>query len=275
MVIPLFATSSIFSIELMKRRWIPAIALLSTFCATAPALSENLEHTQQLISTKQCERCDLSNAGLVYANLTGADLKDANLVGANLSRANLIGANLSGANLAGAVLFNANLSGANLSGANLAGADVRGAILSGAVVQNVVTDNANFFGAVGAPTQIATAANLYMWGLAEAQRGNFRGAIGNYDQAISLKPDFAHAYLARGVSRFRLGDSSGAMADAQRAQQLYTSQNDAQGQQVATQFTDGVKAAQEAEKKGHRGGGSNFLNFLGSLASMLLQYVLP
>ena len=104
----------------MKLRVLASTTLLTALSLAIPALAANPEHTRQLLSTRQCEGCDLTNAGLVMANLAGANLRGANLSRANLSRANLADADLSGANLTGASLFGADLTGANLSGANLA-----------------------------------------------------------------------------------------------------------------------------------------------------------
>jgi tetratricopeptide (TPR) repeat protein len=254
--------------------------LLLTFCLATPAQAENLQQTQQLLSTKRCQQCDLSGAGLVYANLSDADLQGANLSQANLSRINLSGANLRGANLSGAVLFSANLSHADLSGADLRGADLRGATLTGATWEGANIEGTNLLGAVGLPATIATPDRLYAWGLAEAQRGNLQGAIDNYNQALSQQPDFAHAILARGVARFRLGDRLGAMEDAKTAQQIYTSQENNQGQQISMQFEQGIQAMQDADEKQKRrenggGSGGNFLGFLGSIAGLLLQFVTP
>ncbi|MEG4999312.1 pentapeptide repeat-containing protein [Microcoleus sp. B4-D4] len=64
---------------------------------------------KQLLETKQCPECNLSNV-----NLKAMDLQGFNLQGANLE-----GANLSGAKLANANLKNANLNKANLTGADL------------------------------------------------------------------------------------------------------------------------------------------------------------
>lgn len=248
------------------------LALLGGVSA-GPAQAENLEQTQQLIRTKQCPGCDLTGAGLVYASLMGADLSQANLSQANLSRTDLSQANLSQANLVGAVLFSANLTGANLSGADLRGADLRGAILTGADLTGANTEGVNFLGAVGLPTEIATPESLYNWGLAEAERGNFRGAISNYNQAISSRPNYANAYLARAIARFRLGDRAGALEDTQYAQQLYQQQNNDRGYEVATRFSEGIVAVEEAYADSQRGsrGGGNFLNALGSLAGLALQ----
>ncbi len=253
-----------------------ALALLLTGGMGSAALAENLEQTQQLLTTNECSGCELSKAGLVYAQLLGADLTKANLIQANLSHANLSAANLSQAQLNGAVLFGADLSGADLSGANLQGVDLREANLTNAKLEGANIEGANFLGAVGIPAELATVKNYYLWGMAEAQRGNFRGAIANYNQALSQDPDFANAYLARSIARFRLGDQAGALSDAQYADELYLKQNSERGHQAASQFAMGIQAAQEAyderQRAGSSGGvGGNILNVLGGLAGMALQ----
>lgn len=267
----------------MKRSRSPLslLVVLTLGLMMPPAYADDIEQTQQLLSTKECSGCNLNRVGLVYANLAGANLSDATLIQANLSRANLSTADLSGANLAGAILFNANLSGADLSGANLSGADLRGTILSGANLQGAIVDGANFLGAIGLPSEIATTDNLYTLGLAEAERGNYRGAITHYTQLIASKPDFANAYLARSIARFRLGDRSGALEDAYQAEQLYLAQGNDEGQQAAVRLSQGIQTLQEAseeqrrEMEGGNGFGTSFLSFLGSLASLLLRFGLP
>jgi tetratricopeptide (TPR) repeat protein len=256
------------------RSYLASLVALTLLMAGAPAKAENLEHTQQLLTVKECPRCDLNRAGLVYAQLTGANLAGANLIQANFSHANLSGADLSQAQLNGAVLFGADLSSANLSGANLQGADLRGAILTNANLTETNLDGANLLGAVGLPSEIATADNYYRWGMEEAERGNFRGAISNYNQALTLESDFAHAVMARSIARFRLGDRLGALEDAKYAEQLYTEQNHERGQQIAAQFALGIEEAEEAYAKQQRGGnntGGNILNVLSGLAGFALQ----
>lgn len=253
-----------------------ALALLLTSTFVPIAKAENLEQTQQLLTTNECSGCDLNKAGLVHAELVGATLTEASLIQANLSHADLTAANLSNANLNGAVLFGANLSGANLSGADLTGVDLRESILTNADLTGAKIEGANFLGAIGIPAELATVRNYYNWGMAEAQRGNFRGAVENYSQAISQDPDFAHAYLARSIARFRLGDPNGALNDAQYADELYQKQNNDRGHQAASQFALGIQAAQEAyedrQRVGSSGGvGGNILNVLGGLAGMALQ----
>ncbi|NJO41137.1 MAG: tetratricopeptide repeat protein [Cyanobacteria bacterium CRU_2_1] len=259
----------------MKLYWLSATLIL---CLAIPVKAENLEHTQQLLSSQECAGCDLAGAGLVYANLPNANLSEADLSGANLSRANLRGANLNGANLAEAVLFNANLQGADLRGADLRGADLRGAVLSDAAIEGANFEGANLLGVVGLPEELATIETLYQLGLIEAERGNYRGAIINYNQVISQEPEIASVYLARGIARFRLGDQTGALEDARQAEELYLGQGNDRGQQAAVQFIAGIEAIQEAaqeqreEMQGGIGIGTNFLSFLGSLASLLLRF---
>lgn len=78
------------------------------------AQAANPDHVSQLLSNKQCNGCDLSQA-----DLSGQDLSGVQLVGANLNGANLVGTNLSGANLTKASIVGANLATANLNKTNL------------------------------------------------------------------------------------------------------------------------------------------------------------
>lgn len=85
-----------------------SIAVIYTAAKYIPDSTQQ-NQIQQLLETKQCPECNLSNA-----NLKGLDLRGFNLAGANLE-----GANLSGTKLANANLKNANLNKANLTGADL------------------------------------------------------------------------------------------------------------------------------------------------------------
>ena len=256
----------------MKLRILIAATLLSALAPLAPASAENIQHTQQLLSTRQCPNCDLNGAGLVLANLTGANLKGADLSGANLSRANLAGADLSGANLSGTSLFGVNLTGANLSGANLSGADLRSAYLSNANLLNVNLTNTQLLGVRGMPTNIGTAEDFYKLGVIEAQAGNYRNALDYYNQALNQKPDLAAVYFARSMSRADLGDFAGATQDAAIANQLFANQGNSQGQELSKQLTEAIVARQKPTEPG-TGGGGNFMNLLGSLASVLLGFL--
>ncbi|MEG4390995.1 pentapeptide repeat-containing protein [Microcoleus sp. BROC3] len=258
----------------MKLRILAAVTLLSSIAPIAPASAENIQHTQQLLATRECPNCDLSSAGLVLANLTGANLKGADLRLANLSRANLTGADLSGANLSGTSLFGVNLTGANLSGANLSGADLRSAYLSDANLLNANLTNAQLLGVRGMPTNIGTAEDFYRLGVLEAQAGNYRNAIDYYNQALNLKSDLAAVYFARSMSRADLGDFGGAAQDAARANQLFATQGNPQGQELSKQLAEAIVARQKPTEPG-TGGGGNFMSLLGSIGSVLVKLILP
>lgn len=105
---------------------------------------DKLMNLEQLLDTKSCYGCDLSDANLSGKNLKNADLEKANLSGANLEKADLKGANLKGAILVGANLKKANLKNADLYKANLTRAD-----LTDAIQKNVSFDDALVEGAIG------------------------------------------------------------------------------------------------------------------------------
>ena len=113
-----------------------------------PILTQAIDaapNIEQIIETKECEYCDLSNADLSDVDLKGANLVGANLQGANLQEANLEGAYLLGANLQGADLTDADLKEANLTFADLsesiavktdfAGVNLQAANLAGATLE--------------------------------------------------------------------------------------------------------------------------------------------
>ncbi|UKO97475.1 pentapeptide repeat-containing protein [Nostoc sp. UHCC 0870] len=254
----------------MKNLILATSVFLTTISLTNTAQAVNPEHLRQLLATKQCQNCDLTNAGLVMADLSSANLSGANLAGANLSRANLSGADLRGANLSGAGLFGVNLSAAKLGGANLASADLRNTYLANTEFTGAYVTGANFQGAVGIPLQIATADEFYAWGVAEAQKGNQKQAINYFNQAIAIKPEYAGAYLARGIARYQIFDRAGAFQDAQTAEKLFTSEQNATGMQTSQAF---LKELQNPYTEKISAGKPSFFDFIGSLGSVLLQFL--
>lgn len=239
--------------------------LLATLVA-APLGAENLNHTSQLLSTGRCVQCDLSRAGLVLADLEGADLRGADLRFANLSQANLAGADLTGADLTGASLHSANLLGANLLGANLAGTDLRQAYLVNTNLWGTRLDLAWTEGAIGLPPTLETAEQYYALGVVAANQRNYVEAIANYNQSLSLKQDFAPAYLGRALVRLRLTDEAGAVQDAQIAAALFERQEDESGQALATGLIEEVNKRQGSG--GGNGLGIQLLNLLGGFGSL-------
>lgn len=254
----------------MKRPIVATTTLLTTICLAAPAIAANSEHTRQLLATKQCKNCDLSGAGLVLANLSGAILTGANLSGANLSRANLSGADLSGANLNGASLYGANLNSAKLMGADLSVADLRDTYLVNVNLTGAKVSGASFQGAIGIPYQVGKAEDFYGWGVAEAEKGDPKGAIEHFNQALGLNPNFADAYMARGLARYQALDRPGAIQDAKLADKMFLAQNNLIGSQRAQAFIKEAEAPEPTLKsKG------NFLNFLTGAAQLLLPLIIP
>jgi tetratricopeptide (TPR) repeat protein len=244
--------------------------LLLTFNLSSTVQAANYEDIRQLLASKQCPKCLLSNAGLVMADLAGANLSGANLVGANLSRANLAGADLRGANLSGASLFGVNLSEAKLSGANLTGADLRNTFLMNAELKGANITGTNFQGAVGIPSQIAKSEDFYAWGVAAAEKGNLNPAIDYFSRAIALQPDYAGAYLARGVASYQSLDRNNALKDAQKAAELFEKNKNAEGLKTAQAFIIELKTPYTETVNT---GKPSFMDFVGSLGSVLLQFL--
>ena len=259
--------------KLMKFTPIASATLLTTLSLTTTAFAANPEHTRQLLATRKCSQCDLTDAGLVMANLVGADLTGADLSRANLSRANLMGADLRGANLMGASLHGANLTGANLSGANLIAADLRGAFLSQANLVGTNLANANLLSAVGVPNYTGGAEDFYRWGMAEAERDNHQRALELLNQALVMKPDYANAYLGRGMVLFNQGDRIAALADTKKAAELYNTQGNQDGAKMAQQIIVSIEELNNPKAKGPSTGES-LLNLLQGVAGLALQYFL-
>jgi len=255
------------------RRLSTLVLVMTAVGSAGVARAEDLLQTQQLLSTRECEFCDLSNASLVYNNLSRVNLRNANLSYSNLSRVNLSGADLSGADLSGAVLFNANLAGADLSGANLAGTDLRQAYLEGAILDGANVNNAILQGAIGLPTTVTSPQLLYDMGLDEAERGNFEAAYQYYTRVLELRPDTPEVYLARSLARYQVADVPGALADAGRAEELFTEEADAEGQIMAAALFQRIVDQQETIAEGPSAGKPNFMNLLEGIVPFVFQFV--
>ncbi len=255
----------------MRSQILATAAFFTTISIATSAHAANSEHVKQLLATKKCQNCDLSGVGLVMADLAGADLSGANLAGANLSRANLTGADLRGANLSGTSLFGANLNSAKLDGATMVGTDLRNAYLYGIKLTNVTVNGSNLQGASGIPSQIATPEEFYALGVAAAEKGSHQQAVDYFNQAIAVKPDYAGAFLARGVARYQLFDRQGAFQDAQAAEKMFTTQNNQNGIQTAQAFQMELKTPQSETKV--TAGKPSFFDFVSGVASVLLQFL--
>ena len=255
---------------LMNLNTLMITAMLTTIAVVAPAYAENADHVQQLLSTKQCQSCDLSRAGLVLARLTGANLNQANLAGANLSQAVLSGADLSGANLAGASLYGADLSGAKLVGADLSGADLRGAFLSGADLTGARMTSAALQGAIGLPSTAGDAEDFYRWALEATKQRNYEKAIGHFNQVIIRKPDHAMAYFGRAIARLELGNKDGAVQDSEFASTLFSQQGQKENAEAAQKLVQSIKNPPKEQKESNGGLGQSLISVVGGLLQLLL-----
>lgn len=260
----------------MNWRILTACSGLTAITLSAPVLAENLTHLNQLLSTKQCEACDLSGSGLTLANLPGAKLKGANLSNANLSQANLSRADLRGADLTGASLYGANLTGADLRGATLEGTDLRDSYLYNADLTGTSLNTAFVQGATGMPEYAGSADMFFRWATAEAKRGNYKGALDNYNKAVSVDSKFAPAYLGRGLVQYRLGNRTEANQDALIAAELYQSQNNTGGYDASQQFIQAMVIADQRATEGpNMESKSDFLGLVQGIMSLGLRFLVP
>ncbi len=260
----------------MKSSLLTVLAILSTITIATPSQAESLNDLTQLLNTKKCAQCNLSNSGLVQANLIGADLTQANLVGANLSQANLTGADLRGANLTGASLHGANLTGANLAGVNLNSTDLRNAYLTNAILTGANLDVARVEGIKGIAETAATAEQFHRWGVKESERGNYSAAIAHYNKAIKIDPEFAPAYLGLGIIQYNLDHRLEARENTKIAAKLFEEQDHKLGHKTAMNFQEKMTLIQKAEDNmaEKEGGLGHVGKLMGSVGSLLLQLLL-
>ena len=59
--------------------------------------------------------------------------------------------------------------------------------------------------------------DFYIQGVYKHQKGDYKGAVADYNQALRINPNYALAYSNRGVARSELGDNQGAVADYNQA----------------------------------------------------------
>ena len=260
----------------MKTQLLTAIATLTTITISLPTQAENLSDLNQLLGTKKCSQCDLTNSGLVQADLTGADLVKADLTGANLSQANLMGANLSEANLTGASLHGANLTGADLTGANLTGTDLRNAYVGNTNLAEVDLDSAYLEGIKGLSVMAATPEQFHRWGVKEFERGNYNAALAHYRKAIKLDPEFAPAYLALGMIQYNFDHRTEAKENTAIAAKLFKKQEHQLGYRTATNVQKKMELIEQAEENTakHQSGMGHVGKFMGSVGSLILQLLL-
>tara|TARA_B100000035_G_scaffold136554_1_gene116415 strand:- start:233 stop:1018 length:786 start_codon:yes stop_codon:yes gene_type:complete len=244
------------------------LLLLLTVLLGAP-LTARADDVIVLLEARSCPSCKLADTDLTHAELRDANLKGAQLRRANLSRARLDGADLSGSDLSFTSLQGASLRGANLRGANLYGTDLRDADLSGVQLDANALEMAHWSGATGLPAKAQSHAALHNAGVTAAEGGRWQEAEELFGKAIARKPDTAESWIARGISREKLGKRQLAMQDFSYAGSLYETEGDIQ---TAEQLKEAAAALEEriTKPEGGNGVGSAVLNTLISTSKALI-----
>jgi len=93
------------------------------------------------------------------------------------------------------------------------------------------------------PTSQMTAQDFFKRAFDEDKNGNKKGAIDDYTQAITLKPDYAEAYSNRGIVRADLGDRQAAIQDYNQVIKLKPDYADADNNRGSVRADLGDKQA--------------------------------
>ena len=204
-----------------------AFALIAgCFVLPNPAIAGNEEQLIQLLQSRQCLGCLLTEVDLAHADLRDANLQGAQLRGANLSQARLDGADLSGSDLSFTSLQGASLRGSDLRNSRLMGTDLRRADLTGALLSPKALDQTHWIGAKGVRRGARSHAGLHNAGVDAANEGRWPEAEQLFGAAIAANPDEPLSWVARGLSRGEQGKDDLASRDLAHAGQLFADQGD-------------------------------------------------
>ena len=193
---------------------------------SSTAIAADQQDLIQLLDSRQCRACQLSDVDLTHADLRDADLQRARLQRANLSQARLDGADLSGSDLSFTSFQGASLRGADLRNSRLMGADLRRADLTGALLDQNALDQSHWNGARGVSRGARSHAGLHNAGVDAAQEGQWPVAEQLFSAAIAAKPEEPLSWVARGLSRGEQGKNGLASRDLAHAGQLFADQGD-------------------------------------------------
>jgi tetratricopeptide (TPR) repeat protein len=196
------------------------------FGINSTAIAADQQDLIQLLESRQCQACQLSDVDLTHADLRDADLQRARLQRANLSQARLDGADLNGSDLSFTSLQGASLRGANLRNSRLMGTDLRRADLTGALLDQNALDQSHWNGAKGVSQGALSHAGLHNAGVEAALAGRWRDAEQLFNAAIKADPDEPLSWVARGLSRGEQGKDDLASRDLAHASELFADQGD-------------------------------------------------
>ena len=196
------------------------------FGVISPVIAGDEQHLIQLLQSRQCSACQLTDVDLTHADLRNANLKNAQLRRANLSRTRLDSADLSGSDLSFTTLQGASLRGADLRHSRLMGTDLRRADLTGALLDENALDQSHWNGAKGVKKGALSHAALHNAGVDAAQEGQWPVAEQLFGAAIQANPDEPLSWVARGLSRGEQGKDDLAFHDFAYAGELFAEQGD-------------------------------------------------
>ena len=206
----------------------PVMLALISGCLgiTSTAIAADQQDLIQLLESRRCRDCQLSDVDLTHADLRDADLKEAQLQRANLNQARLDGADLSGSDLSFTSLQGASLRGADLRNSRLMGTDLRRTDLTGALLDQNALDQSHWNGARGFKKGALSHAGLHNAGVDAALDGRWPVAEQLFNAAIEANPDEPLSWVARGLSRGEQGKDELASRDLSHAGQLFANQGD-------------------------------------------------
>lgn len=255
----------------MGTRCLTLIALTVAVGVTGPvqAAPKGNAAVIQLLQTQECRGCNLADADLVHAQLRDADLEGAKLQRANLSQAQLDGADLRNADLSFTSLQGASLRGTDLRGSKLLGTDLRDVDLTGARLDLNSLEESHWIRAKGLQPEAQSHAALHNAGVNAAEAERWKDAEDLFGLAIRKQPHTPESWVARGISREKLGKRELAMQDLSYASRLY---GDAGSEQIAKQLKQAAASLKEQESKqvSGNGVGSAILNGLMNTSKALL-----
>ena len=252
----------------------PARVLLFTLLLASP-LAARADDLIVLLQQRNCPGCRLADVDLVHAELRDADLQGAQLQRANLGQARLDGADLRKSNLQFTNLRGASLRGADLRGSTLYGTDLRQADLSGARLDDGALEQAHWQGARGISKGIRSHAALHNAGVTAAENGQWSEAETLFSAAIVAEPKEPLSWVARGLCRGELGDTTRASRDLAHAGQLFKDQGENEkAQQLLEASQKATATIADSTSEGGNGIGSRLLSGALSTAQALAPIAL-
>ena len=246
-----------------------ARVLLLTLLLAVPARAR-ADDVMVLLQQGSCPNCRLADADLVHVDLRDADLQGAQLQLANLGQAQLDGADLSKTNLKFTNLRGASLRGADLRGSQLYGTDLRQTNPSGAQLDEGALEQAHWEGAIGIKKGVRSHAALHNAGVTAAENSRWQAAEELFAKAIEKEPDTPESWIARGISREKLGKRKLAMQDFSYAGSLYETEGDSQKAEQLKAAATALKERIAKPEKAGNGVGSAVLNTLLSTTQSLI-----